>query len=235
MEFGILKTQIELNPHFVDQVYDRLLEAISLGELRPGQRVRQGALAERLGVSRQPISHALQMLKQQGLVRDAPTQGLEVAPLDPDYVLHLYEARTSLESTAAALAAARVAAGVAAPADRQLLEAKLEAGLAAISGHRPLIELVKADADFHGALYRLSGNPVIEQMMAAQWPHLMRSMLGVLNDPGVPERAWEEHGAIAGAVLAGEAERARTIAAAHMARAGSDLHRRLKSSLLLNR
>ena len=233
MEFGILKSRVEFNPHFVDQVYDRLLEAISLGELKPGQRVRQGSLAERLGVSRQPVSHALRLLKHQGLVRDALTQGLEVAPLDPDYVLHLYEARTGLESTAAALAARRIKATVARADDIAALESVLAHGLAAVASRLPLLEMVKADAAFHGALYRLSGNPVIEQMMLAQWPHLRRSMLGVLNDPGVPRRAWEEHAAIAAAVLAGDSDRAASIATAHMTRAGSDLHRRLKSSLVL--
>ena len=46
-------------PNLIDQVYGRLLEAIIDRTLLPGQRITQNELAERLGVSRQPISHAL--------------------------------------------------------------------------------------------------------------------------------------------------------------------------------
>jgi DNA-binding GntR family transcriptional regulator len=96
-----IPNSIESSPAFIEQVYQRLLESISLGEMKPGERVRQSVLAERLGVSRQPVSHALQLLKHQGLVRDAGKQGVEVTPVDPEYIVQLYEARTSLEARAA--------------------------------------------------------------------------------------------------------------------------------------
>ena len=61
---------IKSNPLYIDQVYEHLLQAIAHGVLAPGSRIRQSALSASLGVSRQPVSHALQMLKKQGLVRD---------------------------------------------------------------------------------------------------------------------------------------------------------------------
>lgn len=217
----------EENPLYIDQVYLRLLESISLGELKPGERVRQSALAERLGVSRQPISHALQLLKHQGLVRDAGKQGVEVTPVDPDRVLHLYAARTPLEASAASLAAARVRSGAASPDDVAALTGALARGGQAARESASLTALARADSDFHAALYRLSGNPVIEQMMAGQWPHLMRSMLAVLGDRGTPARAWEEHAQITAFVLAGDAAAAADVVTRHLVRAGHDLHRRL--------
>ncbi|WP_312085010.1 GntR family transcriptional regulator, partial [Brevundimonas sp.] len=54
---------ISAAPMLVEQVYQRLRAAITDGSLAPGQRVRQGELAENLGVSRAPISHALHLLK----------------------------------------------------------------------------------------------------------------------------------------------------------------------------
>ena len=62
METGMQNSDVVLNALFIDQVYERLLDSISFGELKPGMRVRQSRLAEQLGVSRQPISHALQLL-----------------------------------------------------------------------------------------------------------------------------------------------------------------------------
>ena len=58
---------LDTQPVLIDQVYERLVEAIADGTLPPGQRIRQEELAEMLGVSRQPISHALQLLKRQHL------------------------------------------------------------------------------------------------------------------------------------------------------------------------
>ena len=55
---------LEPLPNLIDQVYARILEAIIDHSLPPGQRIRQNELAERLGVSRQPVSHALHLLSR---------------------------------------------------------------------------------------------------------------------------------------------------------------------------
>jgi DNA-binding GntR family transcriptional regulator len=230
MENGMLNSVPAENPLYVDQVYLRLLDSISLGDLKPGERVRQAELADRLGVSRQPISHALHLLKHQGLVRDAGKQGVEVSPVEPGHVLHLYEARTPLEAAAASRAAARVRDGLAPSADIEAMHSALARGSQAAREGASLATLVRADSEFHGALYKLSGNPVIEQMMRGQWPHLMRSMLVVLEDRGVPTRAWEEHARIAAFVLAGDAVAASDVLLRHLERAGADLHRRLNAA-----
>lgn len=226
MGIGI-QHSVDASPQFVDQVFKVLLESISSGTLKPGERIRQNELAERLGVSRQPVSHALQMLKHQGLVRDAGKQGLEVAPIDVDYLLHLYRARTALEGTAVSLAASRVANNTATTEQIQELEGALTAGRVACTDGSPLPVLVRADYRFHQALYLLSANPAVVTMMTAQWPHLMRSMMAVLDDPGVPTRAWEEHGLIAQAVLAGSVDDALDLSTRHLQRAAADWHQRL--------
>ena len=62
--------------------YEQLVEAIADGTLAPGQRIRQEELGRALGVSRQPISHALQLLKQQKLVEENGRRGLIVSGID---------------------------------------------------------------------------------------------------------------------------------------------------------
>ncbi|MGO4489994.1 GntR family transcriptional regulator [Microbacterium sp. 2RAF4] len=51
-----------------DEAYNRLLDAIISGELRPGERLRDYELAERLGTSKTPIRHALDRLADHSLV-----------------------------------------------------------------------------------------------------------------------------------------------------------------------
>ena len=94
-------------PNLIDQVYARILDAIVDRTLLPGQRITQNELAEKLGVSRQPVSHALHLLHRQGLVAESGRRGFEVRALDPSRIRQLYEVRGAIDALAARLAAAR--------------------------------------------------------------------------------------------------------------------------------
>ena len=72
-----------------------------------GQRIRQNELADKLGVSRQPVSHALHLLHRQGLVAESGRRGFEVTQLDPARIRQLYEVRGAIDALAAKLAAKR--------------------------------------------------------------------------------------------------------------------------------
>src|SRR5207302_4099211 len=121
-------------PNLIDQVYARILEAISDRTLQPGQRIRQNDLADRLGVSRQPVSHALHLLHRQGLVSESGRRGFEVTQLNPQRIRQLYEVRGAIDALAARLAAAR---GKTEVAGRARLEGALQAGRA-IGDEAPL-------------------------------------------------------------------------------------------------
>jgi DNA-binding GntR family transcriptional regulator len=205
--------------NLTDRTYQQLLEAIADGTLMAGQRIRQAEIADSLGVSRQPVSHALHLLKRQGLVEETGGKGLRVVPLDPFRVMQLYQVREVVDGLAARLAAQTVVAGTAPQAEIDGLKRQLAAG-AAFHAATPIPVLVRADTDFHRALYHLSGNPAIEEMTAPLWPHLMRSMATVLREPDYATRVWkQEHAAILRHVLAGDPAQAETTARAHAATA----------------
>ena len=84
--------------------YTLILEAIDAGLYKPGDRLVESELAERLGVSRTPVREALQRLETQSmLTRDG--RSLIVASLDHNQLSELYAVRTELEGLAARLAA----------------------------------------------------------------------------------------------------------------------------------
>ena len=62
-----------------DVVFNTLRQAILKGELKPGERLMEIALAEKLGVSRTPIREAMRKLEQEGLVVMIPRRGAQVA------------------------------------------------------------------------------------------------------------------------------------------------------------
>jgi DNA-binding GntR family transcriptional regulator len=213
-------------PNLIDQVYTRILEAIIERTLLPGQRIRQNELAEKLGVSRQPVSHALHLLHRQGLVAESGRRGFEVTGLDPGRTRQLYEVRGAIDALAARLAAEQAKSDA---EGRARLEAALRAGRAA-DRKTPLSRLIACDVDFHGAIYHLAGNPAIEEMMAPQWPHMRRSMAAVLAELDYRESAWTEHETIASHILAGRAATAADAALAHALSAGRLMEERLKAS-----
>ena len=212
-------------PNLIDQVYGRILEAIIDRTLPPGQRIRQNELADKLGVSRQPVSHALHLLHRQGLVSESGRRGFEVTQLDPQRIRQLYEVRGAIDALAARLAAERAGTDA---SGRARLEAALHAGHT-IDGKTPLSRLIALDVDFHGAIYRLAGNPAIEEMIAPQWPHMRRSMATVLAELDYRESAWVEHETIAAHILSGNARAAEAAALAHAQTAGRMTEERLRA------
>jgi DNA-binding GntR family transcriptional regulator len=220
---------IGLSPVLIDQVYDRLVEAIADGTLAPGQRVRQEALAELLGVSRQPVSHALQLLKRQRLVEEQGKRGLVIAGIDAARIEALYQVRAALDGLAARQAALQIARGAAPGRDRQAVERAVADGRALTASDK-IGAFIQADVAFHTAIYRLAGNPAIEETIAPQWPHLKRSMGAVLGDRERYPIVWSEHEAIAARILAGDADGAETAARDHALRAGAETAQRLAAS-----
>src|SRR5271155_4652644 len=108
---SLMNSDITEAPLLTEAVYQQLIGEIVDGVLAPGQRIRQAALAARLGVSRAPVSHALQLLKQRGLVSESGKMGVEVTPINSDRVRDLYQIRARLDGLAARLAAARTKVG----------------------------------------------------------------------------------------------------------------------------
>ena len=93
-----------------DVVFNTLRSAILKGELEPGERLMEIALANKLGVSRTPIREAIRKLELEGLVIMIPRKGAEVARITEKDLRDVLEVRASLEKLAAELACERITA-----------------------------------------------------------------------------------------------------------------------------
>ena len=215
-------------PTLVDQVYESILTEITEGRLGLDSRLIQEELAETLGVSRQPVQQALLLLRSRGLLRDAPSRGLMVAPLDPAHVRDLLEVRAMLDGLASAKAA-EVAANVA----KKEGPAYLARGRTAVKNHS-IAKMTTADMEFHYFLYRLSGNPLIGEICSPHWSYLRRVMAEVLREE-TPDEIWDQHEAILNAIIEGEVAKAERIARHHIAHASDVLAGRLEQHLNQNK
>ncbi|RVU15434.1 GntR family transcriptional regulator [Methylobacterium oryzihabitans] len=215
---------LTVQPRLAEQVYEAILSEIIEGRLAPNARLIQDELAEAYGVSRQPVQQALLLLRNHGLVKDAPRRGLIVSAPDAEYVRNLYEIRAALEGLACRMAAERDPARAAAEG-----AALIEAGRAAVAGGSRT-QQIAADMAFHCFLYDLSGNPLIAETTAPHWHYLRRIMGEVLRgDETTPSALWDEHAAILDAVTAGDADEADRLARSHITRAAKVFVTRLQA------
>jgi DNA-binding GntR family transcriptional regulator len=202
--------QLHTEPDLVERVYEALLEGICNGELAPGEKFTQEQLADRLGVSRQPVLQALLLLRQQGLIVDTENRrGVRVAALEPAFVSGLYAVRAALDALAARAAANRPRPELKTPGldiIRRGRKASADGDLAA---------LVKLDLEFHRFLYEAADNPVLVDSAQLNWHHTRRVMAAYLRQPVSLRGVWAEHLAILNAVVKGDAKLAEKLSRIH--------------------
>ena len=91
-----------------DVVFNTLRQAILRGELKPGERLMEIQLANKLGVSRTPIREAIRKLELEGLVLMIPRKGAEVAEITEKNMRDVLEVRKALEELAVQLACDKI-------------------------------------------------------------------------------------------------------------------------------
>ena len=137
--------------------YMLILEAIESGVYKPGDRLVESELAERLGVSRTPVREALQRLETQAMLsRDG--RSLIVASLDHNQLSELYTVRTELEGLAA-----RLAARHATPEEVHVLRGMVKADRALLGGDPRLLS--RANKRFHKQIHLASHNRFLVQQL----------------------------------------------------------------------
>ncbi len=154
---------VELRPSsLVEDVRDRLLEAIVTGELAPGERIVEAELARRMGISRGPVREAARLLQQWGILSSEARRGFFVRKVSLEEIDNLVDYRICLECYAARKAMDRIKHGDINKL-RDLYSNILEAQTR--RGTEPLAALECAFA-FHEYIFELSGNPRLVEAFA---------------------------------------------------------------------
>ncbi len=142
-----------------DVVFNTLRQAILRGELKPGERLMEIQLANKLGVSRTPIREAIRKLELEGLVLMIPRRGAEVAEITEKSLRDVLEVRGALEELAVKLACQKIT-------DEQIQElrvAEKEFEMALSSGD--VTVYAEADVRFHDVIYRATDNQRLIQLL----------------------------------------------------------------------
>jgi len=143
-----------------DQVTSGIRDLILNGEMRPGERIGQEALAQRFGTSRLPVRDALRQLESEGLVILTPNSSARVAKLELDECTEIYKIRELIEPLALAEAIPRMT-------DEDI--AILERATEEISQTRDSDVFLKLDREFHLSSYRAAGMPQLQALVERYW------------------------------------------------------------------
>lgn len=184
------------------------------GHLKPGEQLREEALAEICGVSRTPVREAMRRLESQHLIRRIAQRSF-VAALSIDEVEEAFTLRAMLEGHAAARAAERIG-----PEALARLAQGVERARRAIAGAEPDVTgFLDHNREFHAAIIEEAGSERLAALLTSivEQPVVLRTAM--LYGREQLSRSIAEHEELVEAFRHRDPVWARAVMAAHIRRA----------------
>lgn len=197
-----------------DVIFDALREAITEGELKDGDLLRQDQIATMFNVSRIPVREALTRLEEQGLVTNQRYKGSVVTSLSLDEISELFEFRALLEGEVIRQAVERIT-------DETLAEATTYADQFARETDNSLWG--NLNRQFHYTLYKDCQRPYHLQIISNALANVSRYLRAQLVLTSGIERARREHAGILDAAIRRDSEAASALTRAHILGASKSL------------
>jgi DNA-binding GntR family transcriptional regulator len=197
-----------------DAAFQRLRADVLFGKLKPGEKVTEAQLGQRLGLGKAPVRNALARLVQEGLLEARPRSGFLIVPITMEDILECFQLRLLLEPMAARLAAGRLSSAQV----RRLMQL---ANVKNTSGKtRPSIDdlqvLLEADREYHLTIAQASGNRRLHKVLTGLMEQLQRPLyLGLLR-PGSYDRFQAGSDSMLAALVSNDGEGAAKIAYEHV-------------------
>ena len=204
--------QVNMNEYLPlrDVVFNTLRQAILRGELKPGERLMEIQLANKLGVSRTPIREAIRKLELEGLVLMIPRKGAEVAEITEKSLKDVLEIRRALEDLAVRLACEKIT-------KEELKELK-KAGdeFKKVLKSQDITEVAEADVRFHDVIYMATDNPKLIQLLNNFREQMYRFRVEYLKKAEVRPQLLSEHDEIIKFITEGNKEEASRVVTRHI-------------------
>lgn len=191
-------------------VFDHLKESILKGELKPGERLMEIALAEEMGVSRTPVREAIRKLEKEKFVEMIPRKGAYVADLTKQDILDVLEIRYVLEGLAAKLAAKKMKAE-----DIERLKQNVRDFKEAIE-NMDRTTMIDNDNAFHDIIYEATENEKLIEIIQDLHDQYQRFRLIYFNEFDDYAEVCRRHEVICDAIVAGDEEQAKEQAEEHV-------------------
>ena len=193
-----------------DVVFNTLRQAILKGELKPGERLMEIALAERLGVSRTPIREAMRKLELEGLVVMIPRRGAQVANITEKDLNDVLEVRIALENMAIEKACQNMTEDA---MSKLWMAAKT---FVRTTAEGDLVKMAEADVAFHEIIYQASDNRRLIQVLNNLREQIYRYRVEYLKEEETRNLLVREHEEMTRAIRERDVKNAQRIAYQHI-------------------
>ena len=213
-----------------------LRELILGGELKPGARIAELWLVERLSVSRTPVRLALVRLAEEGLLDALPSGGYAVKDFSESDIVDAIKVRGTLEGLAARFAAERCVSPVLITEARECL-GRIDAALAQPELTDETFALyVQENARFHALLAEMAGSALVSRQLEKAMALPFASPNGFVMAQSVGPRArdvlvvaQEQRRMVIEAIVQREGARAEALMRKHARIARRNLQQALRS------
>ena len=193
-----------------DVVFNTLRKAILRGELKPGERLMEIQLANKLGVSRTPIREAIRKLELEGLVLMIPRKGAEVAQITEKNMQDVLEVRKALEELSVQLACERITA-------EQVEEMKMAAeDFRKVLKSGDVTKIAEADVKFHDIIFAATNNQRLITLLNNLREQMYRFRVEYLKQKECYPQLLEEHDKLIALISSGEVEEACELMGCHI-------------------
>jgi DNA-binding GntR family transcriptional regulator len=197
-----------------DAAYERLREAIVRGELAPGEKIKDGDLAEMLGLSRTPVREALTRLADSGLVESKPGVYTRVSTLNRHDVAANLAVLKALDSLATEAAVPKLT-------ERDFHSMRqANRNFAAAVQKQDVSKALAADDSFHLVIIEAAGNPVISRIIEQLHPQLHRILYRKFSGLLGGEETIDHHDELVRVCEQGDARAAAAMSSEHWSRLG---------------
>ncbi len=210
METDFLELKLDNYKPLREVVFESIRGAIISGVLKPGERLMEVQLAEKLGVSRTPIREAIRKLELEGLVVMIARKGAYVADLSVKDIIEVLEVRAALEGLASGLAALRIT-----EEEMRELEMTAQQFDKAIDAE-DFDRIIEMDIEFHDRIFRAARNEKLLQINNNLREQVQRFRVMYINKSNKSKTLAKEHYQIADAISKRNIAMAEKLAESHI-------------------
>lgn len=210
MDNEIFELKLDKYKPLREVVFESIRGAIISGILKPGERLMEVQLAEKLGVSRTPIREAIRKLELEGLVIMIPRKGAYVADLSIKDITDVLEVRGALESLAAGLAALRMTEEEI--EDLEMIAVQFNQAIE----ENDMDKMVQKDIEFHDKIFKATRNERLIQISNNLREQVQRFRIMYIEKSNKSKKLAKDHYEIAEAISQRNIDKAEELAKKHI-------------------
>lgn len=191
-------------------VFKNIRDAIIKGTLKPGERLMETDLADKMGVSRTPVREALRKLELEGFIDIIPRKGAVVKEITSKEIEDVLQVRSVLE----ALAAREACKKISNEQKKELLKVRNEFEEAVKDKDVDL--MAQKDVEFHDVIFEASENEKLAQILSNLRVQIYRYRVTYLYSEKYLDTIVKEHKKISDAIVNNDIEKAEQISMMHI-------------------